>query len=160
MTKKYLKDARATFASRRRAVQALGSLVGTVILGCGDDSSGESSGGSSESTGGDGSSSGGGVPTTGGDDPTTSGGTGTGDESTGSSSDGSSSGDESSTGEPVDECAGGTTLTPEELLAGIDHIIVLMMENRSFDHYFGARQLVEGPAVDGLTGTRRTRTST
>ncbi len=153
MTKKYLKNARATFASRRRAVQALGSLVGTAILGCGNDSSGESSGGSSESTG-DGSSSGGGVPTTGDDDPTTSGGTGTGDESsTGSSSDGSSSGDESSTGEPVDECAGGTTRTPEELLAGIDHIIVLMMENRSFDHYFGARQLIEGRAVDGLTGT-------
>jgi len=153
MTKKYLKNARATFASRRRAVQALGSLVGTALLGCGDDSSGESSSGSSESSG-DGSSSGNGVPTTSGDDPTTSGGTGTGDESsTGGSSDGSSSGDESSTGEPVDECAGGSTLTPEELLAGIDHIIVLMMENRSFDHYFGSRQLIEGLAVDGLTGT-------
>lgn len=35
----------------------------------------------------------------------------------------------------------------------IDHVIVLMMENRSFDHYLGALTLVEGlAAVDGLTG--------
>jgi len=153
MTKKYLQDARASLASRRRAVQALGSLFGTVILGCGDDAGGESSGSSgSGSTGGGSSSSGGGVPTTG-EDPTTSGGTATGDESsTGSSSGEGSSSDDSTTGEPVDQCAAGSTLTPEQLLAGIDHIIVLMMENRSFDHYFGARQLVEGLAVDGLTG--------
>ncbi len=29
-------------------------------------------------------------------------------------------------------------LTPKQLLAGIDHIVVLMMENRSFDHFLGA----------------------
>src|SRR5688572_9683969 len=141
MTKKYLKDARARLASRRRAVQAMGSLVGTVILGCG----GGDPGGESDATGPDGSTGGtgdgstaGDVPTTGGPE-TTSGADATGDESsstTGSSTTGtdgeSSSGDESSsTGEPVDECAGGTELTPEQLLAGIDHVIVLMMENRS-----------------------------
>ena len=27
--------------------------------------------------------------------------------------------------------------TPKELLAGIDAVVVLMMENRSFDHYLG-----------------------
>ena len=32
----------------------------------------------------------------------------------------------------------------------IDHVIVLMMENRSFDHVFGARSLEEGLPVDGL----------
>jgi phospholipase C len=33
----------------------------------------------------------------------------------------------------------------------IDTVIVVMMENRSFDHVFGALSLVEGKAVDGLT---------
>lgn len=37
--------------------------------------------------------------------------------------------------------------------AGIDHVVVLMMENRSFDHYLGALSLEEGRSdVDGLTG--------
>jgi phospholipase C len=35
--------------------------------------------------------------------------------------------------------------------ARIDHLVLVMMENRSFDHYFGALSLVEGRAgVDGL----------
>lgn len=35
----------------------------------------------------------------------------------------------------------------------VDHVIVVMMENRSFDHYLGALSLEEGRAdVDGLTG--------
>jgi phospholipase C len=35
--------------------------------------------------------------------------------------------------------------------AGIDHVIVVMMENRSFDHFLGALSLLEGRAdVDGL----------
>ncbi len=35
----------------------------------------------------------------------------------------------------------------------IDHVVVVMMENRSFDHYLGALTLEEGRAeVDGLTG--------
>ncbi len=43
-------------------------------------------------------------------------------------------------------------LSPEELLAGVETIVVLMMENRSFDHYLGSRKLLEGLEVDGLTG--------
>jgi len=39
-------------------------------------------------------------------------------------------------------------LRPEEL--DIDTVIIVMMENRSFDHYFGARKLVEGRVVNGL----------
>lgn len=36
---------------------------------------------------------------------------------------------------------------------GIDHVIVIMMENHSFDHYLGALTLEEGRTdVDGLTG--------
>lgn len=47
--------------------------------------------------------------------------------------------DTSSTGDPP---AGPT---------GITHIVVVMMENRTYDHYFGARSLVEGRGGDGLT---------
>ena len=35
----------------------------------------------------------------------------------------------------------------------IDTIIIVMMENRSFDHWLGARKLLEGAAEDGLTDT-------
>lgn len=48
------------------------------------------------------------------------------------------------------------TLSPKELLAGIEHIVVLMMENRSFDHFLGALSSDAGYAnkaiLDGLTG--------
>jgi phospholipase C len=44
--------------------------------------------------------------------------------------------------------------SPEALLAGIDTFVVLMMENRSFDHYFGSLRLLEGRTdVNGLTGS-------
>lgn len=39
-------------------------------------------------------------------------------------------------------------LAPEEL--NIDTVIHIMMENRSFDHFYGSLSLVEGRAVDGL----------
>ena len=42
----------------------------------------------------------------------------------------------------------------EVLLGSVDTFVVLMMENRSFDHYFGALRLLEGRNdVDGLTGS-------
>ncbi len=48
-------------------------------------------------------------------------------------------------------------LGPKELLAGIDHIVVLMMENRSFDHYLGALKTDAGYAnaktIAGLSGS-------
>jgi phospholipase C len=48
-------------------------------------------------------------------------------------------------------CDGGEdTATPAP--GTIDHVIVVMMENRSFDHYLGALSLEEGRAVDGLSG--------
>jgi phospholipase C len=34
----------------------------------------------------------------------------------------------------------------------VDHVVVVMMENRSFDHYLGSLSLEEGWAIDGLTG--------
>lgn len=80
-------------------------------------------------------------------------------DSTGSvmTSDGSSSGiaDETgddSSGGSADECAGSGGLSPQELLAEVDTIVVVMMENRSLDHYFGASTFLEGSTIDGLTG--------
>ncbi|UJR83149.1 alkaline phosphatase family protein [Sandaracinus amylolyticus] len=51
-----------------------------------------------------------------------------------------------------DPCAETSSLSPAELLAPIDTIVVLMMENRSFDHYLGSLRLIEGRAIDGLRG--------
>lgn len=46
--------------------------------------------------------------------------------------------------------------TPQGLLAGIDAVVVLMMENRSFDHYFGSlngdTRYPGARRPDGLTG--------
>ena len=165
MTRKYLDPVRHLF-SRRRTLQTLATLATTGAAGCaGDDGSdGEGSGDSSSGT----SSTSGGA-TTGGATTTTTGASTTGASTTGASTAGetsaaststsgttttgdSSTTDDTTTGVGPDACVGDGGLSPAELLAGIDHIIVLMMENRSFDHYFGARKLVEGLAVDGLTG--------
>jgi phospholipase C len=44
-----------------------------------------------------------------------------------------------------------TPLTPDELLAAIDTIVVVCMENRSFDHVLGSMKMIEGRgALDGL----------
>jgi len=53
----------------------------------------------------------------------------------------------------VTACTASSTMTPAELLAHVETIVVLCMENRSFDHYLGSLRLAEGHAtVDGLTG--------
>src|SRR5690242_6609645 len=56
-----------------------------------------------------------------------------------------------------DPPANNTPLGPKELLAGVEHIVVLMMENRSFDHFLGALKQDKGYAaaanVEGLSGT-------
>ncbi len=57
-------------------------------------------------------------------------------------------------GPPGNACTATSTMTPAELLAHVEAIVVLCMENRSFDHYLGSLRLAEGRAdVDGLTGT-------
>ncbi|WP_437683147.1 alkaline phosphatase family protein [Sorangium sp. So ce131] len=55
-------------------------------------------------------------------------------------------------GAQIDRCAQPSDLSPAELLAPISTIVVLCMENRSFDHYLGALRLKEGRQLDGLTG--------
>jgi len=53
----------------------------------------------------------------------------------------------------VNTCAVPSSRAAKELLAGIETIVVLCMENRSFDHCLGSLRLVEGRAdIDGLTG--------
>ncbi len=51
------------------------------------------------------------------------------------------------------ECIGGPAMSADELLAPVENIVVLMMENRSFDHMYGSLSLMEGrDDVDGLLG--------
>ncbi len=123
--------------SRRRAVQGLSALVGAAALplsvGCGD---------SGDGTGTDGATTGSGETdgaTTGASTSSTSSGSSTGDATTGAE-------------DPGFELCESSDATPEELLANIDHIVVVMMENRSFDHYMGALAFAEGLPVNGLTG--------
>jgi len=129
----------------------MGAALGAGAVGCGDDSG--AGDGEGDGTTGEGASTGaGGTGGTGGT-------SGSGD-STGLGATGDSSGDvaddssgDGSTGEPVDECRSGDAgLSPQELMAEIDTIVVVMMENRSLDHYFGSATFREGWTIDGLTG--------
>ena len=56
-------------------------------------------------------------------------------------------------GPAVTACTATSTMTPAQLLGHVEAIVVLCMENRSFDHYLGSLRLVEGRKdIDGLTG--------
>jgi phospholipase C len=60
---------------------------------------------------------------------------------------------------PIPGPDGSATAAAQTLLSGIDTIVVVMMENRSFDHLFGSLETDAGypgaRLVDGLTGTER-----
>ncbi|MFN7143575.1 MAG: alkaline phosphatase family protein [Myxococcota bacterium] len=59
-----------------------------------------------------------------------------------------------------DDTAAGADTGGAPEAATIDTIVVLMMENRSFDHYLGARRLLEGDTeVDGLDASMSNPTS-
>lgn len=132
--------------SRRQTLQGLGALVGTATVGCGDDGASTVDGTSTGST--DGSS----TSTSTSADTTTGSSTSGGDWT---SSSGSTTGDrtDGDTTGGVDACAGGGELSPQELLAEIETIVVVMMENRSFDHYLGSAAFVENWPIEGLAGT-------
>src|SRR5262245_60906166 len=55
---------------------------------------------------------------------------------------------------PPPETPPGPSVTPQQLLADVDTIVVVMMENRSFDHYLGSlkkdTKYPSGGKVDGL----------
>jgi phospholipase C len=54
---------------------------------------------------------------------------------------------------PGDRCTPPGDASAERALAAIDHVVVLCMENRSFDHVLGSLRFLEGRPVDGLKGT-------
>lgn len=126
---------------RRTAVQATLGVAGVAILGCSEDESpatgGAGAGGSSNGGEAQGAGSEGGA-----------GGSGHGGTGEGGAGEGGAGGGTNIT------CEGDGGLTPEQLLAGVETIVVLCMENRSFDHYLGSLQLVEGRTdVEGLDGS-------
>lgn len=120
--------------SRRHTLQGLSATLGAAALGCGDDGGQPDAGN-----------------TTGGPAGTDTGTPNTGSTASDATTIGSAGTD--STGQtlpPAGACEV-SELSTQELLASVDHIIVLMMENRSFDHYLGALAL-EGAAIEGLSG--------
>lgn len=119
--------------SRRRALQGLGALVGAATLaGCSDDgqASDDEAGTSTDTDTGE----------------------STDTDTTSDSETGDTGTDTTDTGEDPYAVCETSDLSAEELLAGIDHLVVVMMENRSFDHFFGALSAVERLPIDGLTG--------
>lgn len=116
--------------TRRAALQGIGLGIGAVAMGCGSEAGGEGPLGAE--------------PDPRGVEPPPSGGSPSGVAPP------SDAGADVSLPEPP-------KLSPKELLAGIEHIVVLMMENRSFDHFLGALSTDAAYAskatVDGLKGT-------
>ena len=151
MSKKALDSVRK-LVSRRRALQGMGALFGATAIGCADDAATEGSGTGTEDEVGSESS-----------DSETTDGTGTTDTTDGTDTIDTTDTTETTTDttdttdtttDGGDACVDTDNLTAAQALAGVEHIIVLCMENRSFDHYFGARQLVEGQTdVEGLDGS-------
>lgn len=144
--------------TRRSVLAGIGATVGGSVVGCGSD--GESTtantgaGGTGGSSGGAGGS--GGIGASGGTNPGGNGGGGTGGTagdagSGGAAGEAGTGGAGGEGGEP--SCTATNGLTPSQLLSKIDHIVVLCMENRSFDHYLGSLKFLEGMSVDGLNGT-------
>lgn len=132
--------------SRRTAL----GVIGGVTIGCADDADPDGAGGNGGTSG-----------VTTGAGPTTSATTGAGATTNASATAASTTqastnaASSSSTGGQVDACGDDPAMTAEAKLAEVDTIVVLMMENRSFDHYFGSLQLLEGKMVDGLDGTEQ-----
>ncbi|WP_157596415.1 alkaline phosphatase family protein [Plesiocystis pacifica] len=155
MSKKHLDSVRRLL-SRRRALQGVGAVLGTAVVACADDGAAEGASQGSETDDEVGESSTDTDDSESGDTGSTEG-TGNEDSSTESDTDTDTSttegeSDTTDTGEG-DACVDDTNLSAAEALAEVEHIVVLCMENRSFDHYFGARQLVEGQTdLDGLSG--------
>ena len=122
--------------SRRATIQGASAASLSAAVGCAGDDGDDEGGGDTSGT------------TSGG---TTSGSTGDGsvDESSG---EGESSGSTGEPSEPFEQCPESGDMSAEALLANVDHIVFLMMENRSFDHFFGALSLEESLPVAGLAG--------
>jgi len=128
--------------TRRGVLKGMGAVAATAAVGCSDDEATDPN--SNTGAGGSGGSDGTGGTGTGGSGATgAQGGQGTGGQ-------GGAGGGQGGNGPVCDDTGG---LSAEELLAPIDTIVVLCMENRSFDHYLGGSLgIVEGrPDIEGLT---------
>ncbi|MDI1443375.1 alkaline phosphatase family protein [Polyangium sp. 6x1] len=117
-------------AARRRVLLGLGAALSAAAVGCGGAGSATDVAGGAGVGGAGGAGGAGGMGGMGGE-----GGAGGGD--------------------PGESCTDSGGLSPEELLAPIDTFVILMMENRSFDHYLGSLRLLEGRDVIGLDGTEK-----
>ena len=136
----------------RRDTLTFGVGLAGSALGCGDDTDGSGAGGSASNVGGSGGSGGSAGTGAGGSGAAGAGGSGAGGAGGIGGTGGVGGTGGTGAGDPT--CTSGADLTPEELLAGIDTIVVLCMENRSFDHYFGSLRFIEGRMdVAGLLGT-------
>ncbi|HEY4121897.1 MAG TPA: alkaline phosphatase family protein [Byssovorax sp.] len=123
---------------RRRVLKGIGGALGAAALGCGSSGQADEAGGAGGAGGAGASSS----------DASSSRAS-----SSESSSRSSSRASSSSSGGGGGAGGGGMIWTPDALLAPIEHVIVLCMENRSFDHILGSLRLLEHRLdVDGLTG--------
>lgn len=139
------KSKKSKAPTRRKVLKGIGAVAATAAVGCSDDEATNTSG-----TGGSGGNITGGTgPGGSGTGASSSGGQGTGGEG------GAGAGGQGGMGGQGPVCEDNGGLSPEELLAPIDTIVVLCMENRSFDHYLGGSLgLVEGRMdVEGLLGT-------
>ncbi|MEZ4371998.1 MAG: alkaline phosphatase family protein [Polyangiaceae bacterium] len=149
--------------TRRTVLAGLGATVSGSVIGCGSDGdsdTGKASAGGSGGTAGGAAGSGGaggsggvaGSGVTGGTNPGGNGGGGAAGEAGtgGTAGEAGAGGTGGEGGDP--SCTATNGLTPSQLLAKIEHVVVLCMENRSFDHYLGSLKFIEGLSVDGLTG--------
>lgn len=132
---------------RRQVLQGVGGAAGAIAVGCGSDVTdvvlpGPGSGGA------------GGMGGVGGMGATTSTGGAGGMGGRGGQGGQGGEGGQGGAGGGGPDCEDTGGLSAEELLAPIEHIVVLCMENRSFDHYLGGSlRLAEGRMdVEGLTG--------
>jgi phospholipase C len=125
--------------SRRRVLTGLSASLGAATFGCGDAESTAPHGITSANSGGDGGAGGNGAG---------GGAGGAGGGGAGGAGGGGAGGDA-----PIDHCADTGGLSAEELLAPIRTVVVLCMENRSFDHFLGSLLLMESRLLDGLRGT-------
>ncbi len=120
-------------AARRRVLLGLGAALSAAAVGCGGAGSAAEGGGAGASGGSGGAGGTGGI-----------GGAGGGGGMGGAGGGGAG-----------ESCTDSGGLSPEELLAPIDTFVILMMENRSFDHYLGSLRFLEGRDVIGLEGTEK-----
>src|SRR4051812_18110133 len=112
----------STNIKRRVVLQGMGGAIGALALGCGSGPADQTLAGGEQAAA-------------------------TGAGGAGGAGEGSGGGNGGAGGSgPPDICGETSGLSALELLEPIENIVVLCMENRSFDHYLGSLLLAEGKA--------------